>query len=276
MNCFASFVTVMYPYRNPLTNSVQAGTANSSADRNADNAADFRTLCKVVLPATSSFKGLSHVSQPLHLFRPAFLWKNLPNFISCARLCATAVLLASVFLHRIELFKWLLLACLLSDIVDGLIARTFHLTTQLGAFLDSLADVATMFAAVLGTLVFQRIFVTEHYTGLLLVIGLYIAEIIASLWRYGRVSSFHTVLARVAAFTAGVFVMSLFIWGYQAWLYQKTIAIYVIALSEEMLLIYLLPEWHNDVGGIHRLLANPVAFGRSRHIRAETKPADWP
>lgn len=84
--------------------------------------------------------------------------------------------------------------------------------------------------------------------------GLYIAEVVASLWRYGRVSSFHTVLARVAAFIGGVFVMSLFIWGYQDWLYQRTILVYVLALAEEMLLIYLLPEWQSDVGGIYRLL----------------------
>ncbi len=194
-----------------------------------------------------------------HFAKPALfytVWRNAPNIISSARLCSTVVLLACVLLHRVEIFKWLLLACLLSDIVDGLIARTFHLTSKLGASLDSLADVATMFLAMLGTLVFQRRFVAEHSPGLLLVMSFYVAEIIASLWRYGRVSSFHTVLARIAAFMAGVFVMSLFIWGYQDWLFQRMVMIYVVALSEEMLLIYLLPEWRSDVGGVYRLLAH--------------------
>lgn len=171
-----------------------------------------------------------------------------------ARLCATGVLIAAVVLDRVEIFKWLLLGCLLSDIADGLIARAFHLTSELGAFLDSLADVLTMFVAVLGVLVFQQQFVTEHYSGLLLMTGLYVFEVIASLWRYGRVSSFHTLLARIAAFIAGVFVMALFIWGYQDWLFQMTVVGYVVALSEEMLLIYLLPEWQSDVGGVYRLL----------------------
>jgi cardiolipin synthase (CMP-forming) len=182
------------------------------------------------------------------------LWQNIPNAISIARLCATVVLLALVLLHRVEVFKWLLLVCLLSDIADGLIARMFHLTSKLGASLDSLADISTMLIALLGVIVFQQVFVFEHYPGLLLLSGFYVAELIVLLWRYGKLSSFHTLLDRVAAFVAGVFVMSLYIWGYQGWLFQWTVAAYIAALSEEMLLIYLLPEWQSDVRSIYWVL----------------------
>jgi CDP-diacylglycerol--glycerol-3-phosphate 3-phosphatidyltransferase len=178
-----------------------------------------------------------------------------PNGISIARLCATPVLLASVLLGRIELFKWLLLACLLSDILDGLIARSFHLTTELGASLDSVADAVTMLIGILGVLVFQRSFVSAHYPAVLLVAVFYIAELIASLIRYGKLSSFHTLLDRIAAYMAGIFVMSLFLWGYRGWLFQMTVLVYLVSLSEEMALIYLHPEWRSDVGGIFRVLA---------------------
>src|ERR1035437_4279685 len=135
--------------------------------------------------------------QPL---APGRLWRNVPNAISIARLIATSVLLASVVLHRVELFKWLLLACLVSDILDGLIARLFHLTSKLGASLDSTADILMMLIGMLGLLVFQRPFVSAHYRELLVVAVFYVAEVIASLWRYGKVSSFHTLLGRVAAY----------------------------------------------------------------------------
>jgi cardiolipin synthase len=185
---------------------------------------------------------------------PRQLWRNVPNAISIARLCATSVLLASVVLHRVDLFKWLLLACLLSDILDGLIARAFHLTSKLGASLDSIADVLTMLIGTLGLVVFQRTFVSGHYRELLLLVAFYCAEVIASLWRYGKLSSFHTLLARVAAYMAGIFVMSLFFWGYHGWLFYMTVIVYVAELSEEMVLIYLLPEWRSDVGGLVRVL----------------------
>lgn len=187
---------------------------------------------------------------------PRTLWRNLPNAISIARLCATPVLLALALLHHVDGFKWLLLACLVSDILDGLIARSFGLTSKLGASLDSIADVVTMLIGLLGVFVFQPSFVSEHYIELLLVLVFYLGEVIASLWRYGKVSSFHTLLDRVAAYMAGIFVMTLFLWGYHGWLFQMTVVVYLVALSEEMLLICLLPEWRSDVGGIYRVLAS--------------------
>jgi cardiolipin synthase len=183
------------------------------------------------------------------------IWRNTPNAISIARICATAVLLAAVLQHRIALFKWLLLACLLSDILDGLIARTFHLTSKLGASLDSTADVLTMLMGLYGAVVFQKAFVIEHRSGILLIAVFYIAELLASLLRYGKVSSFHTLLDRIAAYMAGIFIMSLFLWGYHGWLFQLTVLVFVVALCEEMALICILPEWKSDVGSMYRVLA---------------------
>lgn len=185
---------------------------------------------------------------------PSRVWRNVPNAISIARLGATSVLLAAVVLRRVELFTWLLLGCLLSDIADGLIARGFHLTSKLGATLDSVADLLTWSIGLAGVLVFQRPFVAGHSGELLMVVVLYVVEILASLWRYGKLSSFHTLMARVAAYAAGIFVMSLFLWGYVGWLFQAAVCVYVVALVEEMVMIALLPEWRPDAGGLVRVL----------------------
>ncbi len=183
------------------------------------------------------------------------IWRNTPNAISIARLCATTFLLVAVLQNHVSLFKWLLLGCLLSDILDGLIARAFHLTSKLGAALDSAADMLTMLIGLFGVYVFQRTFVHEHLAGVLIVAALYVAEIFAAVFRYGRLSSFHTLLDRVAAYAGGIFVMSLFLWGYHGWLFELTVLVYVVSLTEEMLLICILPAWKADVGNIFRVLA---------------------
>jgi CDP-diacylglycerol--glycerol-3-phosphate 3-phosphatidyltransferase len=194
------------------------------------------------------------------------LWRNIPNAISTARLCAAAILLATVVFHRIEIFQWLFLACLFSDIADGLIARTFHLTSEFGATLDSIADVVTTFIGALGILVFQQRFLSEHFSGLLLVLGFYTVEVLASFWRYRKVSSFHTFLARIAAFVGSTFVMTLFLFGYHAWLFRTTVIVYIVSLSEEMLLIYLLPQWQSDVRGSYWVVKNRLHVPTARWV----------
>lgn len=180
--------------------------------------------------------------------------RKIPNAISIARLASAPVLLVAILLRRIEIFTWLLFACLLSDIFDGLIARVFCLTSKLGAALDSTADVATMLLAMAGVLVFQHAFVSSHLHEILLVIALYCAEIVASLVRYGRLSSFHTLLSRVAAYAGGLFVMALFFWGYKGWFFHFAVSVFVLSLIEGFVLIGLLPAWQCDVGGLHRVL----------------------
>jgi phosphatidylglycerophosphate synthase len=185
-----------------------------------------------------------------------FLWRNIPNAISLARLLATPILLAAVLWRRPELFKWLLLACLLSDILDGLIARVFRLRSHFGATLDSTADMLVMLIMIAGVCEFQRQFVTVHFWEISVAVAFFALEIIAALWRYGRISSYHTILNRIAAYAQGIFVTSLLFWGYQGWLFHTMIALTIAASSEEFLLLYVLPEHRVDVPGLYWALSN--------------------
>jgi phosphatidylglycerophosphate synthase len=161
---------------------------------------------------------------------------------------------------RRELFQWLLLACLLSDILDGLIARMFHLSSPLGAFLDSTADMLMSIIAVLGLFAFQKEFLAAHSTPLAVVVALYIGEMLIALVRYGKLSSFHTLLVRVAAYLQGIFVMSLFLWGYWAGIFYAMVAISVLAYSEEFVLLYVLPKWTADVRGLYWVLRRKASI----------------
>ena len=185
-----------------------------------------------------------------------FLWENTPNAISLARLLATPILLAAVIRGHAEMFKWLLLACMLSDIIDGLIARLFHLRSQFGAKLDSAADMLVAFISIAALFVFQSAFIAAHFWELSIVVLLYAAEILAALLRYGKISSFHTIVNRIAAYSQGIFVMSLFLWGYRGWLFHSMIAVTIMASLEEFLLLGVLPEWRSDVRGLYWVLAD--------------------
>lgn len=185
----------------------------------------------------------------------SFLWRNLPNTISLTRLLATPILLYAVLRQDRDLFKWLLLACLLSDILDGLIARVFHLRSRVGAFLDSTADILVLILEAAGVIVFQKEFLAAHLKEVAVLVALFFAQGVAALWRYGRISSFHTILSRIAGYAQGIFVISLFLWGYQGWMFHIILGVAILAYSEEFVLLYLLPEWQSDVRGLYWVLS---------------------
>jgi CDP-diacylglycerol--glycerol-3-phosphate 3-phosphatidyltransferase len=139
--------------------------------------------------------------------------------------------------------------------VDGALARALRLQSQRGAFLDSTGDALVTVAAIAGLLGLKWPFVAEHYPALLLVVGLYVVEVGAALWRYGRLSSFHTYLARAAAYAQGFFVLSLFFFGYRGWVFHTMVVLSAVAYLEEILLLYFLPQWTSDVRGLYWVLA---------------------
>ena len=76
--------------------------------------------------------------------RASRLFANLPNLITVARLLMTPLAVSMMLSQRfVEAFAIFLLAGV-SDGVDGFIAKRFNLTSELGAYLDPLADKALL------------------------------------------------------------------------------------------------------------------------------------
>ena len=180
--------------------------------------------------------------------------RRVPNVISGARIAAVPVLVLLAFAHDEGLFGALMLAALVSDIADGLIARSFGLTSPLGATLDSTADALLFPAAAYGAWVFHPQVVQDYAIALALVIGLALLEHATALLRYGRLSSFHTYLSRIAAYALGFFIATLFLVGFVAWLLWVALTLAAAASMEEFLLLWRLPCWRSDVKGLWWLL----------------------
>ena len=185
---------------------------------------------------------------------PGFSLRHLPNVISGARIVSVPVLIALAYVGKEEPFKWLLLAALLSDIADGLIARKFNFISVLGSRLDSIGDTLLMVAAVYGMVVFRWNFIENNKAVVAAVLGLWALTVVLALLRYGRLASFHSVALRVGAVAFGVFVMVLFIFGFNAPIFYIAVAINFFAYLEVLALLWLLPEWSPNTRGIYWVL----------------------
>jgi CDP-diacylglycerol--glycerol-3-phosphate 3-phosphatidyltransferase len=82
----------------------------------------------------------------------------------------------------------------------------------------------------------------------------WLAEAAVAFVRYGRLSSFHTYVSKVAGYLLGIFVGVLFVFGFHPWLLYAAVATSVLGNLEELVLLRLLPEWRADVRGVYWVL----------------------
>jgi phosphatidylglycerophosphate synthase len=180
-----------------------------------------------------------------------FAWlRHVPNVLSAARALAVPVLLVLAFQEQRVAFTWVLIPALLSDVLDGWIARAFALESRLGAALDSAADSLMLFVSLYGIWVFHPEVIRDHAWVCGIAVGLWALEDVLALARYRRLSSFHTYLSKVVANLLGFFIGWLFLFGFEPWMLYLAAGTSIVASLEELALLRLLPEWRTDVRGL--------------------------
>lgn len=181
---------------------------------------------------------------------------NVPNVLSAYRLLALPFIVAAIYHGDRKLFIILLSINLITDILDGFIARRFKLETEFGARLDSMADIGTMLMALSGMIVFEWDFVTTHSIAFSILIGLYILFEICGLLRFGRFPSLHLYSSKVTGYLQGIFIFSYFVFGYQSWYFYTMVVFSCLTYLEAITVIFYLKELRSNCKGLYWLLAS--------------------
>lgn len=138
--------------------------------------------------------------------------KNLPNFITAFRIAGAVLLIFTVPFS--PAFYALYTLCGVSDVADGFIARRFKSESELGAKLDSVADLlfyAVMLFKLLPTLA-ERL-TAGIWCAVFAVLALRTASYIAAAAKYRRFASLHTYMNKatgLAVFAVPYFILSPF------------------------------------------------------------------
>ena len=179
---------------------------------------------------------------------------HIPNVISGLRILAAPVLLALIWLGQQNPFVCLLAAALISDILDGAIARRFGFVSELGSLLDSVADLLIFMVTAIGVWRFHPELVADHLVAFSLVVFLWVGGSAIDFLRYGRMASFHTLLPRVTTYVIVTFIGVLFISGFKSWLLWAAVGLCVVSHVEEFMLMALLPTWTPNARGLYWVL----------------------
>jgi CDP-diacylglycerol--glycerol-3-phosphate 3-phosphatidyltransferase len=175
---------------------------------------------------------------------------NVPNALSAYRLFALPFILYAIYTANRNLFILLISINLISDILDGLIARLFNLQTEFGAKLDSVADIGTYLMAFLGMITLEKAFVSSYKIEFIILIALWIIPQLCALIKFRRFPSFHLWYYKVTGYVQGIFIFSYFTVGFYQPYFYLMLLISCLAYLEELILVLMLPQLRSNLKSI--------------------------
>ncbi|MEO7041189.1 MAG: CDP-alcohol phosphatidyltransferase family protein [Gemmatimonadaceae bacterium] len=175
------------------------------------------------------------------------------NLLSLARLLSVPCMLVAAGLGSVRAWIALFACAIVSDAIDGPIARARHTVSERGAVLDSVADCALYLTVPAGVLLlFPWVRAADGPAVGLVVVG-YATPVVYGFLKFRRLTSYHTIAARVS----GVLLCSAFLWLLAtrvAWpLYIATVVLVLSAL-EEIAITRTLPVWRPNVPSLRHAL----------------------
>ena len=197
---------------------------------------------------------------------------NLPGavavtLITLYRIITAPLLLYLVIAGHLQLFKWLLMVSFLTDAIDGILARKLKVVSVFGARLDSIGDDLTFAVAAIGLAVTRPAFLIEQWIIIVILLALFFIQLFMALRKYGKMSSFHTYLAKTAAVLQALFLVSAFFFEniYYPLFYAACIMT-AIELVEEIIMVMVMPGWKADVKGLYWAMQEKNASGKSASL----------
>ena len=177
------------------------------------------------------------------------------SYITVYRIITFPLLVYLAVTENLDLFKWLLFASFFTDAIDGFLARRYRATSILGAKLDSIGDDLTILAAVTGLFLTEPGFISEHKEIFIVLFALFLVQVGASFYRYGKISTFHTWGAKTAAVATAIFLLSVFfLEEIYVPLFFIAAALTGVELVEEIILVAILKDYRSNVKGLYWVL----------------------
>jgi cardiolipin synthase (CMP-forming) len=181
------------------------------------------------------------------------MMRHLPNILSVSRLAALPVLVWALVAAAENVFVWLIVCCLITDILDGFLARRFGWATPLGAHLDSIADLGVFACALGGLFVFQWPFVQTYRVVLLVLVLLYLLSPLVTVMRFRKWPSYHLWSAKITAYVQGLFFVLLFAKTLPLAYFWVMVVVTSLAYVEEFFVALKTDEYRSDVKTFYHL-----------------------
>jgi cardiolipin synthase (CMP-forming) len=179
---------------------------------------------------------------------------TIPNMLSLYRLLVFPFVLWLVYSDQEKLFSIFITISLVSDVLDGLIARIFKLQTAIGAKLDSWADLGTYILAFYGIWQFKWEEIRPHLILFLVFALVMLLSYLFVFIKFKGLIGLHTYMFKITGYLQGAFIVSLFVWGFFPVAFYIALIWGTVACIEEIIIIWVLKKPTSNVKGLYWIM----------------------
>ena len=178
---------------------------------------------------------------------------SIPNILSFLRLALVPVLVGLALVKAGQLFLWVLAFSLLSDVLDGYLARKLNQVSELGAKLDSWGDVLTYASMIFGLFSIWPSIFADQAPFLFAAMLSFTVPVAVALRKFGGYPSYHTWGAKIAAVLIAPAYYVLILYGYDDF-FRLVILFHILVAIEEMIITIILKQRRSNVRSVLSLL----------------------
>lgn len=169
----------------------------------------------------------------------------LPNLLSVARIVFAGLLL----INQQPLFSICYLMCGLTDVLDGFIARKYHLQTTLGSKLDSLGDFV-FFVIVLFLYFKTRSYPAWIIYGIVIVASIRFFHLILTKVKFAQWGMLHTLSNKMTGFALFFLCFAVFTFGdVPEYVWVVTFLLALFSSIEETIIVWCSSSYEPDPKG---------------------------
>ena len=188
---------------------------------------------------------------------------SIPNMLSLTRLALVPVLIGLAYFAQAQVFLAVLAISLLSDAFDGYLARKLNQASELGAKLDSWADVLTYSGMILGLYwIWPEVFAKQAWFLLAAALS-FLLPVAYAMGKFGEYPSYHTLGAKTAAvlMAPAYYLLTLM----SADLFFNAVIVFLIIVAlEEIAITSILTQPRSNVRSIFTLINTSKVIEKSR------------
>lgn len=174
---------------------------------------------------------------------------TIPNVICGVRLVGAFVLVGIAVAGLRYWFVGLYIALMLTDFVDGKLARWMKQRSVLGARLDSLADALLTFFLLVGVGILSWEALQPEWIWLSVAFASYLVSSLYGFSKYGRMPAYHTNAAKVCQLLTLIAAIT-FVLGWSVWPLRVAAVTLMLTNLEAIAITRLLERWQADVPSV--------------------------